>query len=159
MTDSELGSSELTASELTASGRGSPERGSGVLSTTFGILVFVSLLAFSIHVLVNMWMRATVMDVAAQAATSVALSGATSATELARAEGDAIATARSSLGSLAERVELDFVDEGDPAAVRLHVRAANLSLMPRMGSLDPAPDPIDRVIVVHRELIRERPTT
>ncbi len=134
------------------------ERGSGVLSTTFGIMVFLSLLAFCTHLLVNLWMRATVMDIAGEAATSVALSGARSAPELRQSESDAIAAARRQLGTISERVDLEFVDQGDPIQVRLHVRCENLALMPQFGSLDPAPDPIDRVIVIHRELARERDT-
>lgn len=136
----------------------SSERGSGVLSATFGIMVFLSLLAFCTHLLVNLWMRASVMDIAVGAATSVALSEARSPTELRQSESDAIVAARLELGTISERVNFEFIDQGDPSQVRLHVTCENLALLPQLGSLDPAPDPIDRVIVIHRELVRGRDT-
>ena len=55
------------------------ERGSGVLSTTFGVTVFVALLMFAAHVLLNLWVISSVDAVAFDAATDVATSGTSGA--------------------------------------------------------------------------------
>lgn len=129
------------------------DRAGGVLSTTFGIGVFLALLAFSSHVLLNLWVISTVDDVAHIAATEVALSGAPDAA-LEAVEQRAITHARTRLGEWADKVTLDF--EADPTGTNivLHVTSRELRLLPAFATADPGPPPLDRRIVVRREQSR-----
>ena len=127
------------------------ERGTGVLSTTFGVGVVLLLLFSAAHVLLNLWVRSTVESVTTDAATRVALSRAAPG-DLAAVQRRAVADARSDLGSYGERVQMDF--ETDPAgrSVILHVRAPAMNLVPRLLGSDLGLGDIDRRIVVTREV-------
>lgn len=122
-----------------------------MLSTTFGVGVFLSLLAFSSHVLLNLWVISTVDDVAHLAATEVALSGADDS-QIGAVEQLAITRARTRLGEWGSKVTLEF--EADPTGntIVLHVTSDQLHLLPAFTSADPGPPPLDRRVVVRREV-------
>jgi len=130
------------------------ELGSGVLSGIFGLSVFLLLLMFASHVLLNLWLMSSVDAIAHDAATDVAASG-TSGAALARAEANAIERARQALGDLGPEVELDFVHDadGDPAGseVALRVVAPGINLLPPMVTAVADIGGLDRTIVVARE--------
>lgn len=130
-----------------------PERGAGVLSTTFGIGVFLLLLFATSHLLLNLWVTSTVESVTTDAATRVALSGA-APDRLGAVEARAIADARADLGGYGREVRLDF--EADPTgrSVILHVRAPAIRLVPKLLGNDLGMGGIDRRIVVTREVAR-----
>src|ERR1700722_3107887 len=104
---------------MTLSPRG--DGGSGVLSTTFGVGVFLILLYFASYVLLNLWLTSTVDAAAHDAAFDVA----TSDPQVSRsqAESEAIARARTSLGSYGSKVDFTFEDPPGAGQIVLHVRA------------------------------------
>lgn len=122
-----------------------------MLSTMFGIGVFLALLGFSAHLLLNLWVISTVDDIAQRAAIEVAVSGSDDS-GLPNAESRALDHARALLGRWAPKVSLEFEDDPTGGNVILHVRSSTLRLMPTFGRFDPGPPPLDRRIVVHREL-------
>jgi hypothetical protein len=126
------------------------DRATGVLSTTFGIGVFLALLGFSAHILLNLFVISTVDDIAQSAATEVAVSGAEPGT-MAMVEARALSNARSQLGAWAAKVTLTFEHDPTERTVILHVTSAQLRLLPRFAGVDPGPPSLDRRIVVHRE--------
>lgn len=126
------------------------DRATGVLSTTFGIGVFLALLGFSAHLLLNLFVISTVDDVAQSAATEVAVSGAGPET-IAMVEARALSNARVQLGAWAAKVDLTFEHDPTEQTVILHVTSAQLRLLPRFAGVDPGPPSLDRRIVVHRE--------
>ncbi|MFN8050552.1 MAG: hypothetical protein U0Q22_03880 [Acidimicrobiales bacterium] len=132
-----------------AANRRRPDRGSGALSTTFGMAVFLMSLMFCSHVLLNLWLVSSVDAVAHDAATDVATSGATDG-ELAGVEREASARARSELGAIGDRVGLEFED-GGPDEIVLHVTAPELDLLPPFVAALAGRHGIDRRIVVERE--------
>src|SRR5690349_21083982 len=89
-----------------ATPRSGGEAGSGVLGTTFGVGVFLVLLMFAAHLLLNLWVTSTVEAAAHDAALDVALSGATGA-ERRAAEARALERARASLGRFADQVRFE----------------------------------------------------
>lgn len=127
------------------------ERGSGVLSTTFGVTVFVALLMFAAHVLLNLWVISSVDAVAFDAATDVATSG-TSGAARAAAEDQALARAREALGGYRDEVELRFVDAGAGSTAVL-VDAPGLHLLPFRASRSLGLDGLHRRIVVVDEVV------
>ena len=129
------------------------ERGAGVLSTTFGIGVFLLLLFAASHLLLNLWVTSTVESVSTDAATRVALSGA-GADRLDAVQARAIADARSDLGGYGSEVQLDFEPDPTGRSVILHVRAPAIRLVPRLLGSDLGMGGIDRRIVVAREMAR-----
>jgi hypothetical protein len=122
-----------------------------MLSTTFGVAVFVSLLGLCAHLLLDLWIRSTVEDVAATAAARVATSEATD-DHLPAVQAEALARARHELGNWARRVHLEFQPDPSGRTVRLHVRSERAALVPIATSALPLPDPLDMVIVRRREL-------
>lgn len=126
------------------------DRATGVLSTTFGIGVFLALLGFSAHILLNLFVISTVDDVAQSAATEVAVSGAGPET-IAMVEARALSNARAQLGAWASKVTLRFEHDPSGRTVILHVTSAQLRLLPRFAEVDPGPASLDRRIVVRRE--------
>ncbi len=130
---------------------GPTDRAGGVLSTTFGVGVFLSLLAFSSHVLLNLWVITTVDDVAHLAATEVAISGADDS-QLAGAELRAISRARTRLGEWGSKVTLQFETDPTGTNIVLHVTSDQLHLLPAFTNADPGPPSLDRRVVVRREL-------
>ena len=139
---------------MTPNCRNRTERAGGVLSTTFGIGVFLALLAFSSHVLLNLWVISTVDDIARIAATDVALSGAPD-DALGEAEQRAIVHARSRLGDWSDKVTLEFEADPTGSTIILHVTSKELRLLPAFATSDPGPPPLDRRIVIRREQSRQ----
>jgi hypothetical protein len=125
------------------------EAGSGVLGTTFGVAVVVTLLMFAAHVLLGLWITSTVTAAAHDAALDVALSGATGARR-AELEQHAIARARQSLGRYGARVRLEFEPTG-PDEVVLHVTAPEVRLLPPPAARAVGLGGLDRRIVVQTE--------
>ena len=103
------------------------DAGSGLVGTTFGVGVFLLLLFFACHLLLNLWLMSTVDAVAHDAALAVAL--ASPNVDGATAEARATARARSSLGSYATRVRISF-EHQDPRRVVVRVQAPELRLLP-----------------------------
>ena len=126
------------------------DRGSGVLGTTFGVGVFLVLLLFASHLLLNLWLIAGVDGIARDAAISVATSGAGPSTTQA-AESLALQRAREALGGYADRVELEFEEDPTGRAVVLHVVAPELSLLPPLAARFAGATGVDRRIVIVRE--------
>ena len=125
------------------------ERGSGTLSTVFGVGVFLVMLMSCAHLLLNLWAMSTVDAVAHDAATDVATSGADDA-HLGAAEDRALARATDELGEYGRRVRLSF-EHGNPDDVVLHVVAPELTLLPRSVAGAVGLGGVDRRIVVRRE--------
>lgn len=124
------------------------ERGSGTLSTVFGVTVFLVLLMFCAHLLLNLWVMSSVDAVAHDAAMDVATSGADGAA-LAEVEQRAIERAREDLGGYGDRIGLTF--ESDAERVVLRVVAPEITLLPRAVADVTGLGGLDRRIVVHRE--------
>lgn len=127
------------------------ELGSGVLGTTFGVGVFLTLLFFASHVVLNLWAIATVDAVAHDAALEVALRS--DGSDRATAEARALAHARASLGANAEQVSFAFEPRNDDV-VALHVRAPGLRLLPTIVATPLGVEGLDRTVVVHSEARR-----
>jgi len=127
------------------------ESGSGLLSTSFGVAAFVALLGFCAHVLLDLWIRSTVEDVATTAATRVATSGVGDE-GLPTVQAEAIDRARAELGGWSAHVDLRFQHDPSGRTVQLRVRSDRASLVPTLSSVLPGPEPLDTVIVRRREL-------
>lgn len=124
------------------------ESGSGVLSTSFGVGVFLALLFLAAHVLLNLWAISTVDAVAHDAALEVALAPASA--ERFAVEAQALSRARASLGRYGEQVSLSFVP-ADDGAVALRVRAPGLRLLPSLLADGLGVEGVDRTVVVQSE--------
>jgi len=138
-----------TSLQGAATGGRRDERGSGTLSTVFGVGVFLILLMFCAHLLLNLWLMSSVDAVAHDAATDVASSGAGDA-ELPSVQAQAIERARAHLGEYGDRVRMAF-EPGAADQVVLHVVAPELTLLPRAVADLAGIGGLDRRIVVHRE--------
>ena len=125
------------------------ERGSGALSSIFGVGVFLLLLMFCSHVLLNLWLTSSVDAVAHDAAVDVATSGADDA-RLADVEARAVDRARAALGRYGDRVTLTF-EPAAPDRVVLHVTAPEIGLLPPVVADLAGSNGLDRRIVVRRE--------
>jgi hypothetical protein len=123
-----------------------------VLGTTFGVGVFLVLLMFSAHLLLNLWVTSTLEATAHDAALDVALSGAPPGRRRA-VEDAALARARASLGRYADRVAFDFEPAG-PHEVVLRVRAPEVRLLPPVAADVFGLGGLDRRIVVEDEAPR-----
>ena len=77
--------------------------------------MFLTLLFFASHILLNLWAVSTVDEAAHQAAVAVAL--ADDDVDRRAAEARAIARARSQLGSFGDRVEFRFEHDASDASV------------------------------------------
>ena len=130
---------------------GREERGSGTLSTVFGVMVFLTLMMFASHLLLNLWLMSAVDGVAHDAATDVATSGADDAA-LAQVQQQAITEARTALGAYGTRVRFEFEPDATGRAVTLHVVAPELSLLPSLAGDLVGESGLDRRITVVREL-------
>jgi hypothetical protein len=104
-----------------------------LLSTAFGVLVFLTLLGFASKTILNRWTTSAVMGTAERAVTRLATSGLGDAALQAAGSGE-LERARQSLGRYGTRVR--FEAEVDPDAVRIHVIGPDL----------------DRWVVARREL-------
>ena len=125
------------------------ERAAGVLSTTFGVAVFLVLLLSAAHLMIGLWQTTVVTSIAREGANEVAT--APEGTSARQAEERAIRRARGALGSLAAGVELRFESDPVDADVVLRVRAAGLHLVPPAAAGLAGDDGLDRRIVVRRE--------
>ena len=123
-----------------------------MLGTTFGVGVFLVLLMFAAHLLLNLWVTSTVEATAHDAALDVALSGATGSARR-TAEVQAIDRARASLGRFAAEVRFEFEPAG-PHQVALHVTAPELHLLPPVAAAVFDLGGLDRRIVIDSEEAR-----
>lgn len=102
------------------------DRGSGVLSTTFGIAVFLGFLLFSVQLLLNLYATSTVTAITYDAARAAARHGRPpTASEVATAE----ANARAQLGPAASSARFEW-DLSDPEHLALRVTLATPRLLP-----------------------------
>ncbi|HKY14889.1 MAG TPA: hypothetical protein VJM33_08175 [Microthrixaceae bacterium] len=132
---------------------GRDERGNGVLSTTFGVGVFLMLLLMAVHVLLNLWVASTVDAVARDAASAVALSGDAPG-EIAATERAALSSAHAALGDFADRVDLRFEQDPTGDTVVVRVRTSGLQLVPQFAREALGVGSVDRRVVVRREALR-----
>lgn len=130
------------------------ERGSGLLSSVFGVAVVSGMIGLGANVAIGLWIRSTVDSVAHDAAVRVASvpPGGDPRPGVPGVERSAVENARHLLGDYGDRVVLTFIDSGDPMFVALHVEAPGVALLPRMIGGGPVVGSIDRVIVVRREI-------
>lgn len=122
------------------------ERGSGLLSTTFSLMLFLVLVGFALNLVVGLWIRSSVDAVAHDTAVMVA-----SQRPSLHAEQAAILHARTMLGSYAENVHFAFEHDADSPHVILHVQTPGYGVMPRMIGEHSLVPGLDRRIVIHRE--------
>ena len=130
-------------------GRCSGERGSGVLSTTFGVGVFLLLLLFSAHVLLNLWLRSSIDSVAFDAATAVATSGV-GPEQLPHVQQQALTRAHEALGGYSAEVTLEF-ETSQPDEVALRVAAPGINLLPPLVASAAGLSGFEHRIVMPRE--------
>lgn len=123
------------------------ERGSGLLSTLFGVGAVIVMLGLSANVSIGLWTRSTVEAVAQDAARDLAATpeGALDAGRVSQV----LARARSSLGPTGRRTELTLVRLDDRVVLR--VRHPGVHLLPRMISNLPTIGALDQTIAVRRE--------
>lgn len=127
------------------------DRGSGLLSTSFGIGVFLVFVLFAVQLLINLYAASAVTSAAYDAARQVAVRGSSPPTQ---AEQDAATQrARSILGRYGRdaRFEWSFDDPVAPSVIKLRVRVSNPRLLgPGVDQLVGL-DVIDRTVVVRVE--------
>lgn len=123
----------------------SRERGSGLVSTLAGVTMFLALLFFAVHLVLNLYGASTVTAVAFDAARIAAGSDGD--------ERSAEAYARSLLDGYAGRGALKLIWTSDADVVRLRVIADHptADLLPLV---DFPFDTTDRTVVVRREAVR-----
>lgn len=122
-----------------------------MLSTSFGVGTFLILLTFASHILLNLWVLTTVDAVAHDAATDVAVSGATDET-LADVQADVAGRAKQQLGRYGDDVDLTFVDTSINQPVVLEVSAPAIGILPAHLASAIGFDAFERRIVVEREV-------
>lgn len=123
------------------------ERGGGVLSAWFGLVVFFALLLFAVQVLYNLYATSVVTSVSYDAARRVAAARG-DPDAVARAEADA----RAALGSYASRVTYGWTVDAD--VVVLRVRARNPSFLLPAVAGPVAFGEVDRTVRVRVERFR-----
>lgn len=126
-------------------GSAAGERGTGLTGTLTGVTVFLALLFFAVHLVLNLYGASTVTAVAFDAARIAAGSDGDQSSAEAHAVG--------LLGGYAERGALELTWQSDADVVRLRVVAHHPSadLLP---FVDLPFDVTDRTIVVRRERVR-----
>jgi Flp pilus assembly protein TadG len=124
------------------------ERGAGLLSTSFGIGVFLVFVLFAVQLLVNLYATSVVTSATYDAARHVATHGSQPPTQ---AElDDAVQLARDELGRYGRGAVFAW-DLSDPAVIALHVHVVNPRLLgPGVDQLVGL-DTIDRTVVVRAE--------
>lgn len=122
------------------------ERGSGLLSATFSLALFLVLVGVALNVVVGLWIRSSVDAVAHDAAVLVA-----SQPPSVDAERLALNQARELLGSYSKEVTFEFVHAVDSSQVILHVQSPGYAVMPRVVGERALVPGLDRRIIVHRE--------
>lgn len=107
------------------------ERGSGLISTWIGFVVFLGTLLFAVQALLNLYATSVVSSVTYDAARQVAQSGGT-----AGARGRAEARARDLLGAFGQRATFDWSGStGEDVVLRVRGDVARVLLPPRGGPL------------------------
>ena len=123
------------------------ERGSGVLSAWFGLVVFFALLLFAVQVLYNLYATSVVTSVSYDAARRVAAARGDPG-----AVTDGEAKARDVLGAYADRVTFTWTVDGEQVVLR--VRAHNPSfLLPAVAGPVVFGD-VDRTVRIRVERFR-----
>lgn len=125
---------------------GSPERGSGLLSTSFGVGAFLLLLLFGAHVLLNLWAASSVGQAAHLAAEEVARGSVWNDA----AETRAIGRARDGLGTYGNRLSFQVGGRGTDEVV-VEVEGPGISLLPDALAGTVGLDRIHRRVVMRRE--------
>ena len=129
------------------SGADSGERGGGVLSAWFGLVVFFTLLLFAVQVLYNLYATSVVTSVSYDAARRVAAARGDPS-----AVGQAEAAARDALGSYAGRVTFTWAVDGEAVVLRIQAHNPSFLLPPAAGRL--AFSDLDRTVQVRVERFR-----
>ena len=124
------------------------DRGSGLLSTVFGVAAVAATIGFAANICIGIWERSTVDAVAYDAARDIATAPANS--NRAAVAADVLDDARASLGSHGDRVRLD-VESLDDDRVVLRLRSRGVALMPAMIDGGPVIGAVDRTIAVRIE--------
>jgi len=128
----------------------SRQRGSGLLSTAFGLAMVVGVLGLCVNVSLGLWERSTTDAVAHDVARWVAEAPAGS--DRAIVERRALARGADALGQRRHDVRMEFErDPGDPDRVVLRVRSPGVRLLPRMIGDRVVVGSLDRRIVMRRE--------
>ncbi len=115
-----------------------------MFSTVFGVGVFLTLLLFASHLLINLWLTSSIEAVAHDAATDVAVSGAA---EQPAVRARAVSRARQALGAYGDRVDFVF-EPSAPTEVRLRVTAPFVRLLPPLVADVFSPDGLNSLQVV-----------
>ena len=129
------------------SGADRDERGGGVLSAWFGLVVFLALLLFAVQVLYNLYATSVVTSVSYDAARRVAVAPGDPGA-VAKAE----AGARRALGGYGERVTFTWFVDDEAVVLRIQARNPRFVLPPVAGPL--AFGEVDRTVRVRVERFR-----
>lgn len=131
-----------------AGGRQREEEGSGLVSSWFGVLVFLVVLLAAVQVLLNLFVTSMVGSAAYDAARLAAAGGADSA-----AMGQAEDHARRMLGRFGDEVRFDWTGSGSEEVV-LRVQARAPGVMPAAVRGPVAFGDVDRTVRVRVETFR-----
>ena len=126
-------------------------RGTGLVSLTGALLVFLLLLFFAVQLTINLYARSQVTAAGFDAARHVAGYENDQRREAASAEAES--RLRTMLGSMGDDVRLEW-DLSDPNTVRLHLVLTPRSIAPPLVRGAVGLDEIDRTIVVRVESSR-----
>lgn len=124
------------------------ERGSGLLSTVFGVAAVAAAVGLAANICIGLWARTTVDAVAYDAARDIAT--APSGTDRALIAQQIVDEAHASLGTHRERVQME-IESLDSDRVVLRVRSTGVDLIPAMIDGGPAVGAMDRTISVRIE--------
>ena len=123
------------------------ERGGGVLSAWFGLVVFFALLMFAVQVVYNLYATSVATSVSYDAARRVAAARGDPG-----AVGPAEAGARRALGTYGDRVTFTWAVDGETVVLRVQARNPSFLLPPVTGPL--AFGELDRTVRVRVERFR-----
>jgi len=126
-------------------------RGTGLVSLTGALLVFLLLLFFAVQLTINLYARSQVTAAGFDAARHVAGYENDQRREATSAEAES--RLRTMLGSMGDDVRLEW-DLSDPDTVRLHLVLTPRSIAPPLVRGAVGLDEIDRTIVVRAESSR-----
>ena len=126
-------------------------RGTGLVSLTGALLVFLLLLFFAVQLTINLYARSQVTAAGFDAARHVAGYENDQRREAASAEAES--RLRTTLGSMGDDVRLEW-DLSDPDTVRLHLVLTPRSIAPPLVRGAVGLDEIERTIVVRAESSR-----
>jgi hypothetical protein len=125
------------------------QRGTGLVATTGALVVFCAFLFLAVQVLVGLWARSTVTNVAHDAAARVA---GESAPARPAAVAEEEARLRRVLGRFSERVDLTWSRTAND--IVLDVRASGLQFVPRPLRTALGADDVHRQVRVRIERVR-----